>query len=75
MTELVTGIPVRRVYKPSNDKQKEVAAFLEAVYDRCRIDSVNVDRFNRLYAGCEIMTLWYAVAQPYTLYTGLRSEL
>ena len=30
MTELVTGIPVRRVYKPSNDKQKEVAAFLEA---------------------------------------------
>ena len=75
MTELVTGIPVRRIYKPTNDKQKEVAAFLEAVYDRCRIDSVNVDRFNRLYAGCEIMTLWYAVAQTNTIYNGLRSEI
>lgn len=75
MTELVTGIPVKRVYKPNNDRQKEVAAFIESIYDRCRIDSVNIDRFNRLYSGCEIMTLWYAVEQPmaHTLYNGVRS--
>lgn len=75
MTELVTGIPVRRVYKPKNDRQKEIQAFLEDIYDRCRIDSVNVDRFKRLFAGCEIMTLWYAVEQPNTLYNGVRSQL
>lgn len=75
MTELVTGIPVKRVYRPENEKQKEVAAFLEAIYDRCRIDSVNVDRFKRLYAGCEIMTLWYAVESPNTLYNGVRSAI
>ena len=75
MTELVTGIPIKRVYKPKNDKQKEVAAFLESIYDRTRIDSVNVDRFKRLYACCEIMTLWYAVEQPNNLYNGVKSQL
>ena len=75
MTELVTGIPVKRVYKPANDRQKDVAAFIESVYDRCRIDSVNVDRFKRLFAGCEIMTLWYAVDKPNTLYNGVRSAI
>lgn len=75
MTELVTGIPVRRVYKPKNDRQKEVAAFIEAVYDRCRIDSVNIERFKRLFAGCEIMTLWYAVEQENNFYNGVKSQL
>ena len=75
MTELVTGIPVKRVYRPENERQKEVAAILEAVYDRNRIDSVNVERFRRLFAGCEIMTLWYAVEQPNTLYNGVKSLL
>lgn len=75
MSELVTGVPVKRVYKPQNERQKEIAAFLEAVYDRNRIDSVNVDRFKRLFAGCEIMTLWYAVEQPNNLYNGVKSQL
>lgn len=75
MTELVTGIPVKRVYKPQNDRQKEVAAFLEAIYDKTRIDSVNVERFRRLFAGCEIMTLWYAVEQPNNIYNGVKSLL
>jgi hypothetical protein len=68
MTELICGIPVKRVYKPENDRQKEVAAFIEAIYDRNRIDSVNVDRCNMLFAGCEVMTLWYAIEQPNVLY-------
>lgn len=63
MTELVCGIPVKRVYKPENDKQAEIARWLETIYQRNRIDSVNIERCNMLFAGCEVMTLWYAVAQ------------
>ena len=74
MTELICGIPVKRVYKPDNDRQKEVAAFIEAIFDRNRIDSVNIDRCNMLFAGCEVMTLWYAVEQPNELY-GISSNL
>jgi len=74
MTELVCGIPVKRVYKPENDKQKEVAAFIEAVYDRNRIDSVNIERCSMLFAGCEVLTLWYAVEQPNVLY-GQQTQL
>lgn len=74
MTELVCGIPVKRVYNAVNDKQKEVASWLEAIFVRNRIDSVNVARCNQLFAGCEIMTLWYAVEQP-TLIYGFKSNL
>lgn len=74
MTELVTGIPVRRVFKPENDKQKKISTFIETVFDKNRIDSVNTDRLHRLFAGCEVMTLWYAIEQPNTLY-GVKSPL
>lgn len=68
MTELVTGIPVKRIYKPENDRQKEVAKVLEKIYERNRIDSVNIARCNMLFASCEVMTLWYAVAERNNLY-------
>ena len=74
MTELCCGIPVKRVYKPQNDKQKEIAQYLEAIYDRNRIDSVNNERLNMLFAGCEMMTLWYATDTPNSLY-GFDSRL
>ncbi len=74
MSELICGIPVKRVYKPTNDKQKEIAAYLEAIYNRNRIDSVNVERLNMLFASCEVMTLWYAIEQPNTQY-GFNSKL
>ena len=74
MTELVTGIPVKRVYKPENDRQKEVAAYLEAIFTRNRIDSVNNERCNMLFAGCEVFTLWYAVGERNSLY-GFNSPL
>ena len=74
MTELVTGIPVKRVYKPENDRQKEVATFLENIYERNRIDSVNNERCNMLFAGCEVMTLWYATEERNSLY-GFNSPL
>lgn len=74
MTELCCGIPVKRIYKPENDKQKEVASYIEAIFSRNRIDSVNIERLNMLFAGCEVMTLWYAVESENRLY-GFDSRL
>ena len=74
MTELVIGIPVKRVYKPENDRQQEVARVMEKIYERNRIDSVNIERCNMLFAGCEVMTLWYAVAERNNLY-GISSPI
>lgn len=68
MTELVCGIPIKRIYRPENDKQKEVASYIEKIFDRCRIDSVNIERLNMLFSGCEFMTLWYVVESPNTQY-------
>ena len=44
MTELCFGIPVKRIYKPNNDGEQKVAKMLEAIYERNRIDSVNIER-------------------------------
>ncbi|MBP5714385.1 MAG: phage portal protein [Prevotella sp.] len=74
MTELCCSIPVRRVYSPEDGQQKEVASYLEKIYVRNRIDSVNVERLRMLFAGCEVVTLWYAVEQPNTYY-GFRSPI
>ena len=74
MTELVTGIPIKRVYKPENDRQKEVVRVLEKIYERNRIDSVNIERLNMLFACCEVMTLWYAVEENNNLY-GVSSKI
>lgn len=74
MTELVTGIPVKRVYHPENERQKEVATYLEKIFMKNRIDSVNIERCNMLFAGCEVMTLWYAVEHQHTAY-GFKSDL
>ena len=74
MSELLSGIPVKRIYKPEDEKQQHVATYLEKIFDRNRINSVNTDRTNALFAGCEIFTLWYAVEQKNNLY-GFNSPL
>lgn len=74
MSELLCGIPVKRIYKPENERQKQVATYIEKIFDRNRINSVNTDRTNALFAGCEIFTLWYAVEQRNDLY-GFSSPL
>lgn len=61
MTELCNGVPVKRIYRPQNDIQAEMATYLEEIFKRNRIDAVNIERCNMLFAGCEVMTLWYAV--------------
>jgi len=67
-TELCFGIPVKRIYKPQNDRQQEIAKYLEAIFQRTRIDSVNIDRGLKLFAGCEFFTLWYGVERKHDLY-------
>lgn len=73
-TELVFGLPVKRIYKAETEGEKEVAKVLEAILMRNRIDSVNIERGNMLFAGCEVATLWYAVEAPNNLY-GVDSRL
>lgn len=68
MTELCCGVPVKRIYSPEDDQQKEVSTYLEKIYIRNRIDSVNVERLRMLFAGCEVITLWYAVEQSNNYY-------
>ena len=68
MTELCCGIPVKRIYSPDNDRQKEIAAYIENILTRNRINSVNVERLNMLFAGCEVMTLWYATEDKNNIY-------
>ena len=68
MTELTFGIPVQRVYYPQNNRQKELQKYIETIFNRNRIDSVNIERGNMLFASCEVMTLWYAVEQRHNTY-------
>lgn len=74
MTELVFGIPVKRVYKSETDNHRKIAKVIEAVFQRNRIDSVNITRGRMLFAGCEVVTLWYAVEQKNSIY-GLDSPI
>ncbi len=73
-TELCFGIPVKRNYKPQNDRQDEIAKYIEAIFQRARIDAVNIDRGRKLFASCEFVTIWYAVEQPTDIY-GFNSRL
>lgn len=68
MTELTCGIPVKRVYRPENSRQKLVAQYIEKILKRNRIQSVNVERLNMYFAACEVFTLWYSVDQPTNAY-------
>lgn len=68
MTELMTGIPVKRIYKPQNDLQKQISEWLENIFTRNRIDAVNIQRSNALFASCECMSLWYAVEETNNAY-------
>ena len=74
MSELCNGIPVKRVYRPENDRQKQIAEAMEKVFQRNHIDNLNTERCTMLFAGCEVMTLWYAVEQRNVAY-GFNSPL
>lgn len=63
MTELICGTPVKRIYHSETDNQRLAARVIERIFERNRIDAVNIERLNSLFASCEVLTLWYAVAE------------
>lgn len=73
--ELCFGIPVKRIYKPNKDNENEQAAasIIEAIFQKNKIDSVNIARSKYLYASCEFATIWYA-QKTNTDYAGYPSE-
>ncbi|MDR1221758.1 MAG: phage portal protein [Tannerella sp.] len=73
-TELCFGIPVKRIYSAQSDGEKEVAKAIESILKRNRIESVNIERGNMLFASCEVATIWFATEEPNTLY-GFESRL
>jgi hypothetical protein len=73
-TELCFGVPVKRIYKAQTDGEKEVAKAIEAILQRNRIDSVNIERGNMLFASCQTATIWFATKEQNTLY-GFDSSL
>ena len=74
-TEFAFAIPIRRVYHNAgeNDKRRQIAKAIEAIYKYARIDSENIRRGNAYFASCEIFTIWYAVEKPNSLY-GFKSK-
>jgi len=74
MTELAFGIPVKRTYTAETDGEKEVAKVMEKIFTKNRIDALNIERGNMLFAGCEVVTLWYAVEKPNNYY-GVKSPI
>jgi len=74
MVGLSFGIPVKRVYKPKDDKEAEVASAIEAILKQNKINTVNIDRSRMLFAGCEVATMWFAIEQPNNIY-GFDSKL
>ena len=51
-SELVFGIPVKRIYNSTTEPQKEIAKYLENIFQRIHVDSVNFERGRMLFAGC-----------------------
>lgn len=68
MTGLMFGIPVKRVYEPEDENQKKVAELMENIYTRTRIDKINRSRSKMMFAGCEVVTLWYSVEEKTSVY-------
>ena len=73
-TELCFGIPVKRQYSPEGERQEQIASYIENIFTRNHIDTVNIERGRRLFASCEIITLWYSILEENNLY-GFNSKL
>ena len=74
MKELMFTIPVKRKYTTKSEQEKKAATIMEAIFKKNHIDSVNLKRAHRLFASCEIITIWFAQKQD-TIYAGETSKL
>lgn len=64
MSELLFAIPVKYITKPINEAEKTASLILKDVLKRNRIDTLNLDRAWKLYASCEVMTIWFTQDVP-----------
>jgi SPP1 family phage portal protein len=74
MTELIFGIPVKRVYKAKDESEKKVAQIMEAIFRKNKMDSENIKRGRQFYASCEFATIWYTQMTDAN-YAGEKSRL
>lgn len=64
MGELLFALPVKYITRAQNDNEKRAAKIIKSVLKKNRIDSVNLERARMLYAGCEVMTIWFPQEMP-----------
>lgn len=74
MKELMFTIPVKRRYTTATEEEKTAASIMEAIFKRNRIDALNLKRAHKLFASCEMVTIWFAQKQE-TTYAGHPSML
>ena len=74
MKELMFTIPVRRKYTTQNEQEKRAAAIMEAIFRKNHIDGMNIKRGHRLFASCEIATIWFT-QEAKTAYAGEKTNL
>ena len=61
-TQMAFAIPVQRVYNTTEDEEeKKFQEAIEKVYEKVRINGVNMNRMYAYFASCECMTFWYIV--------------
>lgn len=74
ITELMFAIPVQRIYNATDELQQKAAKIMESIFEKNRINSLNIERGKELFAACEAVTLWYTQEQL-TIYAGEESKL
>ena len=73
MKELMFTIPVKREYTTATEEEKTAASIMESVFRKNHIDSLNLKRAHKLFASCEIVTIWYT-QEAEIFYAGKKSQ-
>lgn len=71
MTELMFALPVQRKYSYPKENEEiyiEITSAIENIYKKVRIDALNLDRGEALFASCEIATILYLKEESNTKY-------
>lgn len=72
--EFMFALPVKRAYSnvegedEASKKRQAIARAMESIYKHARIDAENKRRGLSYFASCEVLTIWYTVEAPNTLY-------
>lgn len=64
------ALPVKRVYSnlDNNQTRKDIAFAIEQIYNKARINFLNLKRAENYYAACETLSIWYVVKEDNTMY-------